>query len=161
MHNRSALASQPLKIRTAARMVGRKRWPHLIPFCSMKHIRDTAWHGMRNWGDFFFLLHIAPKFWKQHSHRRIVLGAGASSSESLRLSRGPNFKLYYCTFNTILEHEMFSQLLSIQYFSRTRDVLAKIDIIPNLNRSTADLICAGHSGSWVAELDHPGWSTSK
>merc|ERR1712203_1050953 len=23
-------------------------------------------------------------------------------------------------------------------------------------RSTADLICAGHSGSWVAELDHPG-----
>ena len=59
------------------------------------------------------------------------------------------------------ELEMFSQLLSIQYFSRTRDVLAKIDIIPNLNRSTADLICAGHSGSWVAELDHPGWSTSK
>ena len=23
-------------------------------------------------------------------------------------------------------------------------------------RSTADLVCAGHSGSWVAELDHPG-----
>ena len=158
MHNRSALASQPLKIRTAARMVGRKRWPHLIPFCSMKHIHDIAWHEklLR-----FFVLHIAPKFWKQHFHRRIVLGAVASSSERLRLSRGPHFKLYYCTFNTIIELEMFLQLLSIQYFSRTRDVLAKIDIIPNLNRSTADLICAGHSGSWVAELDHPGWSTSK
>merc|ERR1712107_305257 len=25
-----------------------------------------------------------------------------------------------------------------------------------VTRSTADLICAGHSGSWVAELDHPG-----
>ena len=25
-----------------------------------------------------------------------------------------------------------------------------------VKRSTADLICAGHSGSWVAELDHPG-----
>ena len=27
-------------------------------------------------------------------------------------------------------------------------------------RSTADLVCAGHSGSWVAELDHPGLMTS-
>ena len=25
-----------------------------------------------------------------------------------------------------------------------------------VTRTTADLICAGHSGSWVAELDHPG-----
>merc|ERR1711981_957593 len=25
-----------------------------------------------------------------------------------------------------------------------------------VTRSTADLVCAGHSGSWVAELDHPG-----
>merc|ERR1719510_1925540 len=25
-----------------------------------------------------------------------------------------------------------------------------------LTRSTADLVCAGHSGAWVAELDHPG-----
>merc|ERR1711928_163458 len=25
-----------------------------------------------------------------------------------------------------------------------------------VTRSTADLICAGHGGSWVAELDHPG-----
>merc|ERR1739845_171182 len=25
-----------------------------------------------------------------------------------------------------------------------------------VKRSTADLVCAGHSGSWVAELDHPG-----
>ena len=29
-----------------------------------------------------------------------------------------------------------------------------------VTRSTADLVCAGHSGSWVAELDHPGWSTT-
>ena len=29
-----------------------------------------------------------------------------------------------------------------------------------VTRSTADLICAGHSGSWVAELDHPGKSWS-
>merc|ERR1711981_1330965 len=25
-----------------------------------------------------------------------------------------------------------------------------------VKRSTADLVCAGHSGAWVAELDHPG-----
>merc|ERR1719184_83752 len=25
-----------------------------------------------------------------------------------------------------------------------------------LTRSTADLVCAGHSGAWIAELDHPG-----
>ena len=25
-----------------------------------------------------------------------------------------------------------------------------------MTRSTADLVCAGHSGAWVAELDHPG-----
>ena len=29
-----------------------------------------------------------------------------------------------------------------------------------VTRSTADLVCAGHSGSWVAELDHPGKSTT-
>merc|ERR1712105_387139 len=33
-----------------------------------------------------------------------------------------------------------------------------------VTRTTADLVCAGHSGSWVAELDHPGinyWPKSR
>ena len=82
----------------------------LILFHFVQWNISVTWHGMA-WHEklrrFFF--EIAPKLWKQHSHRRIVLGAVASSSARLRLSRGPHFKFYYCRFNTILELESFSQ----------------------------------------------------
>ena len=69
----------------------------LILFHFVQWNISVTWHGMA-WEIeeiYFFLLHIAPKFWKQHFHRRIVLAAVASSSARLRLSRGPHFKLYF------------------------------------------------------------------
>ena len=179
MHNRSALASQPLKIRTAARMVGRKRWPHLISFSSMKHIRDMAWQCMAWEIEKIWFFYIAPKFWKQHSHRRIVLGAVASSSARLRLSRGSHFKLYYCTFNTFLELEMFSQC------NDRHQLYCQFNIFLELAKKTSPPTWTGRQQTWSAlatpdpglqsstiqvealrnnhynHNHHPGWSNSE
>ena len=152
MHNRSALASQPLKIRTAARMVGRKRWPHLIPFCSMKHICDMAWHGMRNWGDFFW---NCPKILKTTFSQEDRSGCRCFLIGETEAVKRSHFKLYYCRFNTFLELEMFSQC------NDRHQLYCQFNIFLELAKKTSPPTWTGRQQTWSAPATpDPGLQSS-